>query len=61
MFTMKHNTIVMKCKIRECNLNCIHFSNILIDIVTFELELCTMLGAICYKCNILSDIPENGL
>ena len=40
-FTRNHK-IVMKCKIPVINLHFIHFSNILIDTVVFELHMCTV-------------------
>lgn len=40
MFTRNHK-IVTKCKIPVINLHVIHFSDILIDTVVFELHMCT--------------------
>jgi hypothetical protein len=48
----KQNKIVTKYKIPVTNPHFKHFSDTSIDIVVFELRMCTVLDTICYKCII---------
>jgi len=48
-FTASHK-IVKKCKIPLLNLHFIHFTNILINTVVYELHMCTILDTIYFKC-----------
>jgi len=52
-FTASHK-IVKKCKIPLLNLHFIHFTNILINTVVYELHMCTILDTIYFKCIIFA-------